>query len=127
MSMTFWPKLDDLIWLFESDPVFEFEDLRYPDAATTFTTIRGATEVECTVEPYMNSISIRLSEGGDERLRLHLWGLVDGLALDRTHDCEALVATMKEGAGFLALRLELKPSPRFSWSSKFPWAPEARI
>jgi hypothetical protein len=127
MPMTTWPLLDELIWLFESDPVVEYEDLRYPDTATTFTTIRGTTEVECTVEPYMNSMSIRLSEAGEERLRLHLWGVIDGLVLDRVHGHEALVAILTEGSGFQELRLELKPSPRVSWSSEAPWAPGARM
>ena len=125
--MTTWPQLDDLIWLFEADPLIESEDLGYPDAATTFITIRGSTEVECTIEPYMNSMSVTLSESGQERLRLHLWGLIDRLVLDRTHDREALVAAMNQDAGFHELRLELKPSPRVSWSSTAPWAPGARM
>ena len=127
MPMATWPELDDLIWLFETNPVVEYEDLGYPVAATTFVTVRGTTEVECTIEPFMNSISITLSESGQERMRLHLWGLIDGLVLDRTHDREALVATINGDAGFHELRLEMKPSPRVSWSSIAPWAPGARM
>lgn len=116
--MATWPQLHDLIWLFESGPVVEFEDLGYPIAATTSTTIRGATEVECTIEPSTSSMSITLSEAGEVRLRLQLWGLVEGAVVDRTHEREALVATMSDDAGFDELRLELKPSPQVSWSSK---------
>lgn len=127
MPMTVWPQLDDLIWLFETDPQVQYEDLGYPVAATTLVTTRSATEVECTVEPYLNSLSIRLSESGEERLRLHLWGIVDELVIDRIHGREALVATMNKGAGFDELRLELKPSPRVSWSSKPSWTPDAQM
>jgi hypothetical protein len=123
MPMSTWPQLDDLVWLFEAEPVIEYEDLGYPTSATTFTTERDATEVECTVEPYMNSLTIRLSERGEERLRLHLWGLIDGIVVDREHGREALVATMVRRAGFHELRIEMRPNPRVFWESEPPWAP----
>lgn len=125
--MSTWPQLDELVWLFESDPSVEYEDLGYPTSATTFTSERGTTEVECTVEPYTNSLTVRLSDSGQERLRLHLWGLIEGLSLDREHGREALVVTMVPGSGFHELRIEMKPTPRVSWESEAPWAPSGRV
>ena len=125
--MSMQPRLDELIWLFESEPSVEYDDLGYPTSATTFVTTRGSAEVECTIEPYMNSLTIRLCEGGEERLRLHLWGLVDRVAVDRLHGQEALVAAMVPGAGFQELRLQMRPSPSVSWASEAPWAPGARL
>jgi hypothetical protein len=123
MPMSAWPSLDDLIWLFEAEPAIEHEDLGYPTAAATFTTTRGVTLVECTVEPYMNSISIRFVEQSEERLRLHLWGSVEEVHVDRHGSGEALVASMVDRVPFHALRLEMKPSPRITWSAVAPWAP----
>ena len=121
--MSSWPPLDELIWLFEADPVVEYEDLGYPVAATTFTSTRGDTRIECTVEPYTNSLSIRCDEQGQERFRLHLWGIIDEIHIDRVHGREALVASIVNAVPFRRLRLEMRPAPLLTWESVAPWAP----
>jgi len=127
MSMSSWPSRDELIWLFEAEPSVDGDDLGYPASATTFTTTRSGTEVECTIEPYTNSVTIRLVEGGAERLRLHLWGLVDRVTVDRLHGQEALVVAMVPGSGFHELRLQLRPGPSVSWASQAPWEHGPRL
>lgn len=120
--MSSWPPLHELIQLFESDPVVD-DDRGYPVSATTFNSARGDTGIECTVEPYTNSLSIRCEEHGQERFRLHLWGIVDEIHVDRVHQREALVASMVSAVPFHHLRLEMRPAPRLAWESVAPWAP----
>lgn len=123
VPMTSWAAIDDLIWLFESEPQFAHADLGYPVSATTFTTVRGSTFVECTIEPYMNSLTLRCVEQGEERVLLHLWGVVDTIAVDKSEARETLVVTLLSELPFRALRLDLKPSVRLAWASVAPWAP----
>jgi hypothetical protein len=117
------PAVEDLTWLFEVEPRIEFEDLGYPVSATTFVTTRGETRVECTIEPYMNSVTVVLDERGDERVRLHLWGIVNEGHVDRHDGHEALVLSFVADVPFDRLRLELKPIVRLVWESVKPWAP----
>ena len=70
----------------------------------------------------MNSLSIRCEERGQERLRLHLWGIIDEIHVDRIHG-EALVASIVKALPFHHLRLEMRPAPRLIWDSVAPWAP----
>jgi hypothetical protein len=109
--------MEELVWLFETDPLFDDDRAGYPASATTFTTRRHSTEIEFTIEAFAASVTVRLSEAGEERLRLHLWGIVDTVELDRSSGHEALVASMIAGVPFRALRLELKPTPRVWWES----------
>ena len=122
--MPSWPTLDDLIWLFEADPVVKHEDVGCPVAATTFTSTRGDTSIECTVEPYTDSLSIRCEEQGQERFRLHLWGIIDEIHVDRVHGREALVASIARALPFHRLRLEMRPAPLLTWESVAPRAPD---
>ena len=115
--MTAWPRLEDLIGLFEADPSFDGDESSYPADGVTFTTQRGATEVECSIEPWLSSLTIRTREAGEQRMCLRLWGLVDVVTVDVVHGHEALVATMVPAAGFQELRLELKPSPNLTWAT----------
>jgi hypothetical protein len=126
VSMSNWAPVEDLVWLFEAAAQVEHGDLGYPVSAATFTTTRGHTLVECTIEPYMNSISLRMEEKGEERLRLHLWGLVDEVRVTRDRGREALLVSMIESVPLRELRLELKPVPRLTWEAVAPWAPEMR-
>lgn len=115
--MSAWPDLEELIWLFEAEPHFEFEDLGYPNAATSFRTTRGDTHVQCTIEPYLNSLTVRVLEGDEQRLRLHRWRTVERLVVDRVHGAEALVATIVPEVPSSELRLTLKPNPSVSWAA----------
>lgn len=120
VPMSDYPSLDELIWLFESDPSMEYEDLDYPVSATTFETNRGAHLVQCTVEPYTNSVSICLEHDGAQVVSLTLDGMVEEAHIDRVHG-EALVLSTISSLPFRQLRLELKPRLLLTWSSIPPW------
>jgi hypothetical protein len=123
VPMSNWAAIEDLIWLFEVEPQIEHDDVGYPVSATTFTTTRGSTLVECTIEPYMNSVTLSCVEQGEQRVLLHLWAVVDEVAVDRGPGRETLVVSMVPELPFRKLRLELKPSVRLTWESVAPWAP----
>lgn len=116
--MSGWPELDELVWLFEADPTFEFDDWDYPTCATAFTTRRDAWTIDCVIEVFTGSLTIVLSQAGHEVVRLDLWGVVAGVVVDRTHGHEALVAIMSAESRMSELRLELRPMPSVSWT---PW------
>jgi hypothetical protein len=71
----------------------------------------------------MNSVTVVLDERGDERVRLHLWGIVNEGHVDRHDGHEALVLSFVADVPFDRLRLELKPIVRLVWESVKPWAP----
>ena len=106
--MSAWPALENLVWLFEVAPEKPLDPLGYPTVEATFVTTRGETTVECTIEPYRNSITIRSTEGGEERLVLHLWDIVDEVRVDRDRRSEALVVSMIAEVPFHDLRLQLE-------------------
>ncbi len=105
--MTSWAAIEDLIWLFESEPQFKYAEVGYPVSATTFTTLRGSAFVECTIEPYMNSLTLRCVEQDEERVLLHLWGVVDTLVVEKSNGRETLVVTLLSDLPFRTLRLDL--------------------
>ena len=78
------------------------------------------TFTRCPLTGRVCSLSIRHAEGDDEHLRLHLWGIVEEVHIERLHDREALIASMVETVPFHELRLEMKPAPHLAWSSIAP-------
>lgn len=109
VPMDAYPALDDLIWLFEEEPTIAHGDIGWPASAATFATVRGPWAVSVTLEPYLYTAEIQLSQGGSEVVRLSMKEVVSTLAVDRTHGTEALVVGFDRNSRLDALRLTLKP------------------
>ena len=121
MPMDAYPPLDDLIWLFESGPEIEHEDIGWPASAATFTTTRGSWTVSVHLAPYMYTVEIRLSQGGKDLVRLAMKEVVSKVDVDRTHGIEALVVSFDRNSRLDALRLTLKPDVSVTFDTTRVW------
>lgn len=119
--MDAYPPLHDLIWLFETEPEIEYEDIGWPVSVGTFTTIRAPWTVSVTVAPYMYTVEIRLSQSGTEVVRLAMKEVVSTVSVDRTHETEALVVTFDRNSRLDALRLTLKPEVSVAFDTTRSW------
>jgi hypothetical protein len=119
--MDAYPSLDELIWLFEVEPVVEYEDVGWPVSTATFTTIRGPWTISVDIAPYMHTVEIRLSQDGVEAVRLAMKEVVSTVALDRTHGAEALVVSFDRNSRLDALRLTLKPVVSVTFDTTRIW------
>ncbi|MDP9404409.1 MAG: hypothetical protein M3P85_14045 [Actinomycetota bacterium] len=122
VPMESFPELHDLIWLFESDPSVEHEDLGYPISETTFTTQRGGWTVEVMIAPYMYTAELRLRQHGSDAVNLRMVEVVASVAVDRTHGSEALIVSFDRNSRLNALRLQLKPTVVVTFDTTPPWA-----
>lgn len=121
VPMDAYPGLDELIWLFESEPELAHPDLGWPVSRATFTTIRGPWTVSVDLEPYMYSVALRLAQADAEVLRLSMKEVVSTVAVDRTHGIEALVVGFDRNSRLDALRLTLKPEVSVAFDTRRPW------
>jgi invasion protein IalB len=119
--MSNFPPLHELVWLFESDPEVEDEDLGWPTSGATFRTTRGSWGVECTIEPYDHSVTVLCSLDDQDAVRLSFRQNVDMVTVDRTHDIEALVITFQPSALLWPVRFQLKPHVRIRVGNRLSW------
>ncbi|GAA0292505.1 hypothetical protein [Kineococcus aurantiacus] len=68
------PALEDLVWLFESEPTHPFgaEDAPWPYVCVGFTLTRGAARVELEVEPASGLVELSLTSAGVELVDVEL-------------------------------------------------------
>jgi len=122
VPMASWPGLDDLIWLFESDPEIKYEDLGYPASATTFTTERGGLSIRFMIAPYSYTVELQVLHGDSEVVALRMPEIVAAVDLDKAGGAEALVVTFDRNSRLNALRVQLKPRVSVTFDAQPPWA-----
>jgi hypothetical protein len=115
------PTLDELIWLFEADPVLAEPGLDWPISAASWTTIRGPWEVKVTIGVFDRDVYIEGALAGVTAISVNLMGIVERLSVDRAHGQEALVVTSIDGADLHPVRLVLKPHVRVDVLNRLPW------
>jgi hypothetical protein len=123
------PSYDDLIWLFEAEPVYRYEDDEreagyefdwrelWPYTAVTFHTTRAGYDVEMYIEPGYEVVRLRLRTGPDgaELLDLDLQG-VQTVGVERIHGRELLRLDFPDNSPASTLWLRMKPDIALRWS-----------
>ena len=115
------PTLDELYWLFESDPVLIDPDLGWPISEATWTTSRGEWKLTVTVGVYDRKVEITGELAGNLALHVKLDGVVEHLAVDRTHNMEGLTIAPGPNGSFHPARLTLKPTVFVDIENRHPW------
>ena len=122
------PEIDDLRWIFESDPesAFPGDDWRgsWPYSAITFTTVRSGATVRCYLEPANNTVGIVIDGDSPRHVRLDLDG-IKAVTTERLHGNEELVVHFRGDRPRPALRLRLKPTVDITWGTGVAWPPGA--
>ncbi len=123
------PSYDDLIWLFEAEPVYRYADDEreagyefdwrelWPYTAVTFRTVRGGYDVEMYIEPGYEIVRLRLrtAPDGAELLDLDLRG-VQYVGVEGIHGRELLRVDFPDGSPASTLWLRMKPDVALRWS-----------
>jgi len=120
------PDIDDLRWLFESDPESAFPDDNWrgywPYSAITFTTVRSGATVSLYLEPASHTVGIVIDAESPSHVRLDL-GDVGAVATERLHGNEELIVDFRGENARPHLRLRLKPTVSLTWGTGVPWRP----
>lgn len=123
------PSYEDLIWLFETEPVYRYSDDEratgyefdwrelWPYTAVTFRTRRGDYDVEMYIEPGYDVVRLRLrtATDGAELLDLDLQG-VQTVGVERIHGRELLRLDFPDGSPASTMWLRMKPDIAVHWS-----------
>jgi hypothetical protein len=123
------PSLEDLIWLFEAEPVpcdaedepvpgyeFGWREL-WPFTSVTFCSTRAGYDIHMHIEPGYDIVRLRLREHptGAELLALDLRG-VQTVSVERIHGRELLRVDFPAGTPASTLWLRMKPDVTVLWS-----------
>ena len=110
------PTLEDLVWLFESEPVYPFgvDDAPWPYVCVRFVLTRGSTHVELEFEPASELVKLSLSSGGGELVGLELHR-VRSLVVEKRAGRELLSLVFDEQLPVDGLWLQTKPSLSLTW------------
>lgn len=106
--MSSYPELHELIWLFESDPTLDHDDLSWEFGAS-FRTQRGAWDVSCAIDVYGYSIEIEVFVDKKRVIHVKLNGDVDVLDVQREGGREVLSVKPRPDHDLREIRLQLKP------------------
>jgi hypothetical protein len=123
------PSYEDLIWLFEAEPVYRYADDEreagyefgwrelWPYTAATFRTTRASYDIEMYIEPGYEAVRLRLRTGpeGAELLDLDLRG-VRTVGVERIHGRELLRLDFPGSSPASTLWLRMKPDVALHWS-----------
>lgn len=123
------PSYEDLIWLFEAEPVYWYaEDERaagyefdwrelWPYTAVTLQTKRAGYDIEMNIEPGYEVVRLRLraAPGGAGLLDLDLPG-VRSVGVERIHGRELLRLDFPDNSPASTLWLRIKPDVALFWS-----------
>ncbi|GAA2600781.1 hypothetical protein GCM10010399_34480 [Dactylosporangium fulvum] len=128
MAMEPVPSYEDLIWLFEAEPVYRYaEDERatgyefdwrelWPYTSVTFRTTRAGHDIEMDIEPGYELVRLRLhAVSGAELLDLDLRG-VCSVGVERIHGRELLRVDFPDNSPASTLWLRMKPDVTIAWS-----------
>jgi hypothetical protein len=131
--MASFPDVDELIWLFEEEPVPDPPDevipgvgstdwrRDWPYTSLTFRTVRDDDEVEFGINPGYEWISIALTRSGRELFRVEAGQVQSVVVPERLHGREELHVFFRP-PGVEKLRLVLKPAVALSWQvHRFPF------
>jgi hypothetical protein len=123
------PSYEDLIWLFEAEPIYQYADDEreagyefdwhelWPYTAVTFRTTRAGYDIEMYIAPGYEVVRLRLRTvpNGAELLDLALRG-VRGVGVERIHGRELLRLDFPDDSPASTLWLRLKPDVALHWS-----------
>lgn len=107
--MSAYPGLHELIWLFETEPKFEYDDIDWPVVGAQFETTRGDWSVLCSIGVYDQSFGVEARHHGNRVFELHLDQVVDRITIDRGGGGEALKVWPVDGHDLSEVRLQLRP------------------
>ncbi|NYD24949.1 hypothetical protein [Kineococcus aurantiacus] len=110
------PALEDLVWLFESEPTYPFgmEDAPWPYVCVRFTLTRGAARVELEVEPASELVKLSLTSAGAELVDVELQS-VQSLVVEKRAGRELLGVVFDERVPLGGLWLQTKPALSLTW------------
>lgn len=125
------PSYDELIWLFESEPIYRYADDEraagyefdwcelWPYTAVTFATTRAGYDIEMYIEPGYEIVRlhIRLDPNATDLVDLDLQG-VQTVAVERLQGRELLRIDFPDGSPASTLWLRMKPDVMLSWSHR---------
>jgi hypothetical protein len=121
MPVAEYPTLDDLLWLFEVEPVLADPDLGWPISEAVWTTTRGPWTVTVRIGVYDYLVEIDCALSGVSTFHVRLNGIVERLSVDRAHGQEALVVTTSDAGQLHPVRLVLKPDVHLDIENRLPW------
>ena len=110
------PILEDLVWLFEVEPVGDSEQgwqEYWPYSSVSFTTLRDDYDVMFSINPGYEDVGITLSRDDQALLTLTL-SRVESVGVERLHGAEELVLRFRD-SNLAPLRLQLKPLVSVMW------------
>ncbi|MEU4219630.1 hypothetical protein [Actinoplanes sp. NPDC026623] len=124
------PAYDDLIWLFEDEPIHRYvEDEKatgneygwrelWPYTSVTFRTTRAGHDIAMDIEPGNEVVRLRLRAEGDgaELLDLNIVGVRTVGAVREGNGRELLRVDFPDGAPAATLWLRVKPDVAVLWS-----------
>jgi hypothetical protein len=108
------PERDQLVSLFECEPVLMDPELSWRFNTMDFAYRRGDDAVDVTIEASYGEMTVRWLDRGLERAYLVVKGIA-GLAVESDRGREALVATFGPGDGRPPLRLQVRPHVHILW------------
>jgi hypothetical protein len=111
------PEVNDLIWLFESEPMDDDGgpwSQYYPYASVRFETTRGDDRVVFSFNPGYEDGRLTIEQGAQPLVDLPLAG-VRAISVDRVHQ-ESLVLSFRSEE-IRDLRLTLKPAISLTWGT----------
>jgi hypothetical protein len=123
------PSYEDLIWLFEAEPVYRYADdaraagdesdwrEQWPYTSVRFQTIRAGYTITMDIEPGYDAVRLRLRSVSDgaELLDLDLRG-VRTVGAERIHGRELLRVEFPDDAPAATLWVRMKPDVTVLWS-----------
>lgn len=113
------PDVNDLLWLFESEPMDDESgpwSQYYPYASVRFETTRGEEDVIFSFNPGYEDGRVTIRRAGRDLVDLAL-AEIRALTVDRLHQ-EALVVLFRSDL-VRDLRLTLKPTVNLQWGMTF--------
>ncbi|MEU7876499.1 hypothetical protein [Dactylosporangium sp. NPDC049140] len=113
------PSYEDLVSLFEGEPIHSDADEPWPYTSATFRTTRAGYDIEVDVEPGYPVVRLRLrATSGSKLLDLDLQGVLS-VGVERLHDHsprELLRIDFPDDSPASTLWLRMKPDVAIVWS-----------
>ncbi|MER7281153.1 hypothetical protein ABT369_42635 [Dactylosporangium sp. NPDC000244] len=110
------PSYEDLVWLFEAEPVRHPAGEPWPYTSVTFRTTRAGYDIEMDIEPGYQAVRLRVhTVAGHKLIDLDLEGVLS-VGIERIEDRESLRVEFPDDSPASTLWFQMKPDVTVTWS-----------
>jgi hypothetical protein len=110
------PSYEDLVWLFESEPIRRPADEPWTYTSATFRTTRAGYDIELDIEPGHQLVRLRLqTASGIKLIDLELQGVLT-VGVEHIQDRALLHVDFPDNSPAATLWLRMKPDVTIVWS-----------